>query len=93
MKRRAARRSTKTTAKKGRTKKKIAKTMSRKNVRTKNMAFATGDRVKILVDAADVKAGTLGTVTEPVPATDASRVRFDGRTTPLLVPNENLEPA
>lgn len=90
MKRRAARRSTKRTAKKGRTKKKIAKTMSRK-VRTKKMAFATGDRVKILVDAADVKAGTLGTVTEPVPATHASRVRFDGRTTPLLVPNENLE--
>jgi hypothetical protein len=56
------------------------------------MPFATGDRVRILVDAADVMAGTTGTVIEPVPATNASRVRFDGRIALMLVPNEHLEP-
>jgi len=57
------------------------------------MAYSTGDRVKVLVDAADVKAGTLGTVIESVPAANASRVRFDGRATAMLVPNDDLATA
>ena len=57
------------------------------------MDYATGDRVKITVDADSVKAGTAGTVRQSAPLGNASWVLFDGTAYDMLVPNQYLEPA
>jgi hypothetical protein len=52
-----------------------------------------GARVRIRTDSADVRQGSLGTVTLPLGTARACFVRFDGRATDLLALNSDLEPA
>jgi hypothetical protein len=57
------------------------------------MSYKVGDRVRITEDRDDVKKGTLGTVTQPVPDGRASWVKFDKPEVEVLIPDRILEPA
>jgi hypothetical protein len=54
--------------------------------------YKPGDRVRARVSALLVPAGTLGTVTTVYPTRrDAYEVRFDGRASPILMWEDELE--